>query len=226
MKKWVALVICLIFAGTGSAYNEPNNVAPSFKRHYLEIGPEIFYDKYEESGLNEKGMFYGIIFNAYDHRVVSGKWMCGFEGEFAYAQLDYDGHLQDGTPYSMSNLKDWLVDVRLLAGPDFPKTDRLYTLYFGLGYRYLSDDSSSDPAGYLRQSNYLYLPIGLKAMSCKKNGWSLGESASVTFSCLESSLVLLTATTLQTTKPQVMAFERLSVSKTKATKQTSKYSLL
>jgi hypothetical protein len=143
----------------------------------LEIGPEIFYDKYEESGLNEKGMFYGIIFNAYDHRVVSGKWMCGFEGEFAYAQLDYDGQLQDGTPYSMSNLKDWLVDVRLLAGPDFPKTDRLYTLYFGLGYRYLSDDSSSDPAGYLRQSNYLYLPIGLKAMSCKKNGWSLGGSA-------------------------------------------------
>jgi hypothetical protein len=182
MKKWVVLVVCLILAGTSSAYtDEPDGVAPSFEKHYREIGPEIFYDKYEEPGMNEKGIFYGIVFNAYDHGRINGKWMSGFECEFAYAKLDYDGALSDGTPYSVSNLKDWLVDVRFLGGADFPKADRLDTLYVGIGYRYLRDDSSFDPAGYLRRSNYLYLPIGLKAMSCKKNGWSLGGSAEFDF---------------------------------------------
>jgi len=188
MKKWIVLVISLMVTGTGSAYDEPGDGVPSFLKEYWEIGPEIFSHTYEEfSGgktlMKETGTFYGMVLNAYKHEwvrsspeepVESAKWMKGFEGEFAYGDVDYDGQLQNGTPYKMSGLEDWLIDVRGLSGPDYPKENRLYTLYFGLGYRYLRDDSSSDPAGYLRQSNYVYLPIGLKVLSYKTQGWSLG----------------------------------------------------
>ena len=154
MKKCIALIICLIFAGTVSAW---------------EIGPEVFYDKYEEfvggkTFMKETGTFYGIVLTSYS----PGNYISGFEGELAFGKLDYDGQLQDGTPYKMSDIKDLLADVRFLGGDK---------LYMGVGYRYLRDDSTSDPVGYLRHSNYLYLPLGLKLSTDTKKGWSLGGTA-------------------------------------------------
>lgn len=191
IRKKMVLLMCLVFAGAGSASDEPENETISFSRSSFEIGPEIFSHEYEEftdgeTLMKEEGTFYGIVFNHYnrpwvpespEESVTSSKWMAGFEGEFAYGQVDYDGHLQDGTPYKMSDIDDFLVNARFLRGLDFPKADMLHTLYLGIGYRYLRDDSSSDPAGYLRQSNYLYLPLGLKMESYKKNCWSLGGRA-------------------------------------------------
>jgi hypothetical protein len=167
-----------------------DNAETPFKRSSFEIGPEVFSHEYEEFMgseivMKEEGNFYGIVLNYYSHpwvpaspedSVTSSKWMRGFESEFAFGQVDYDGQLQDGTPYTISDLDDFLIDARFLAGLDFPTADRLNTPYIGIGYRYLRDDSSSDPFGYLRQSNYLYLPIGLKMDSYKKNGWSIGAS--------------------------------------------------
>ena len=113
--------------------------------------------------MKETGTFYGIVLNSDNH---------GFEGELAYGTVDYDGQLLDGTPYEMSDIKDWLVDVRFLGGD---------IVYIGVGYRYLRDDSSPDPAGYLRQSNYLYWPIGLRLKSNEKKGWTIGGSAEFDF---------------------------------------------
>lgn len=171
----------------------PDEFVPSLLKHRttFEIGPEFFYDEYKEfqggdTLMKEEGYFCGIVINSYSRPWIpesteesfgSDKWMFGIESEFAYGKLDYDGQLQDGTPYDVSNIDDFLVDARLLAGPDFLKADSLNTFYFGIGYRYLRDDSSFDSAGYLRQSNYLYLPLGLKSETLKKDSWSLGGKA-------------------------------------------------
>ena len=168
----------LMFAGISGVNDKSESALPSFKKSPFEIGPEIFYNDYREfidgdTAIKERGVFYGILFNYYNHQNTTDGWMSGFEGELAYGKLDYDGELQNGTSYSVSDIKDWLTDLRIIWGKDSTEDDKLNTLYFGLGYRYLSDDSRSDPLGYLRKSNYFYLPIGFKSEGYK-TGWSLG----------------------------------------------------
>lgn len=186
MKARLVLVMLALLTGICGVSKGSEDDVPSHLRKSWEIGAEILSHKYEEfSGgttlMEDTGILYGVVLNTYrrtwipasPHDSPEGpRWMKGFEGELAYGTVDYDGQLQNGTPYKMNDIEDWLVDIRVLAGPDYPKADRLFTPYLGLGYRHLRDDSSSDPAGYLRQSNYLYLPIGLQTVSYKTQGWS------------------------------------------------------
>lgn len=188
MKKLFALTICFVFVGVASGQDEPSRFLESLQKGTWEIGPEIYYFKYEEPGFNLEweGMFYGLA-AAYTHRdwvpasqeesAPDGKWMWRGEGRFAYGQVDYDGALNDGTPYTIDNIDDYALEFRLLLGPDFPKQTSMNTLYAGIGYRYLNDDASFDPAGYERESNYLYIPVGIKTISDLKNGWSFGATA-------------------------------------------------
>ncbi len=176
----------LVSTGMISSYDNSETALSALKKSYIEIGPEVFYHRYEEPDIEDEGEFAGIVINVYDRDWATGysgraysseKWMFGLESEFAYGRVDYDGELMDGTPYNISDIDDFLVDLRFLFGPDFPQGDRLNTIYIGFGYRFLRDDSTDDPAGYLRKSNYLYLPVGLKTESFVANGWSLGGSA-------------------------------------------------
>ena len=41
-----------------------------------------------------------------------------------------------------------------------------------IGYRYLNDDPSFDPAFYERESNYFYIPIGYEFDADQQAGWS------------------------------------------------------
>jgi len=190
MKQPMVLVIILMSAGLVSASDDANNTVLSLKASSFEIGPEIFYHRYTESGMKETGMFYGINIKAYERKWVNRppeemdkavKGMFGGELEFAYGQVDYDGHLldEDSTPYTVDGIDDFLVDARYLIGRDFTPGNILETLYSGIGYRFLQDDSSFDPSGYLRKSNYLYIPLGLKIERGQKNGWSLGGNLEI-----------------------------------------------
>lgn len=57
-------------------------------RRTWEVGHEISYIQYEEPGVKEKGMMYGIVgsYVSYHNYI-----MLKAEGKFAYGQLDYDG---------------------------------------------------------------------------------------------------------------------------------------
>jgi hypothetical protein len=219
MRKYLMLLMCMVFAGISIADNNdsntpvnndgnkpknidgnipknnegniPENNEFSFSSSYYEFGPEIFFHQYQEfmdgeNLMKEKGTLYGVAFNVYNHlwaadsKKKSGvpiKWMTGFESEFAYGKVDYDGARWDGTPLNESGLDDFLVNFRFLGGLDFPINDTLLTPYLGLAYRYLFDDSSSEPGGYLRESNYFYLPTGLKVDCYKRDSWSIGGRA-------------------------------------------------
>ena len=75
--------------------------------------------------------------------------------------------------YSDNN-DDWVFEGRFALGNDWLHRSTLHTVYAGIGYRYLNDDSSSDPSGYERESNYLYVPIGYQFDSSPTMGWSFG----------------------------------------------------
>ncbi|MBN1804228.1 MAG: LamG domain-containing protein [Sedimentisphaerales bacterium] len=160
------------------------------RRNVFYVGPELYSFKYEEPGLmEEEGMFYGVAFG-YTYRdwisetpgqVLSydKKRMARAEGRVAFGEVDYDGALQDlttgeKTPLSINGIDDLALEGRLLFGADWLGENTLKTLYAGIGYRYLNDDSSFDINGYERESNYYYVPIGFEIDTNLQAGWSWG----------------------------------------------------
>jgi hypothetical protein len=150
----------------------------------LEIGVEIYHFTYKEPGLmKDKGMMYGI-FGSYTYRgwappapETMDKWMLRAELRYAFGEVDYDGGLSDGTPYTIDNIDDYVWEVRGLCGYDFPIFKAsILTPYAGIGYRYLNDDPSFDPYGYERESNYVYSPIGLEIATNLDRGWFVGAT--------------------------------------------------
>jgi hypothetical protein len=170
MKSILVSVLCFMFIGIGSALAQTE-----LPKHSWELGSEISYIKYKEPGMmEEKGVMYGVV-GSYAYRT---KWMLKADGKFSYGKLDYRGQLQDGTPYSIDNIRDYMLEFRGVGGYDFPIfTSTIITPYAGMGYRYLNDDSSFDPAGYQRESNYLYSPVGVEVLTKLNNGWFWGITA-------------------------------------------------
>jgi hypothetical protein len=143
-----------------------------------EIGPEVSHFHYEEPGLmKEDGWLYGLT-AAYTHN--SGSALFRIEGAFSYGLVDYEGGIQDletgeVTPYTMEGNRDFLFGLRLLWGAQWTMGSDWYSQFLlGLGYRGLSDDSSDDPYGYVRQANYFYLPVGLKVNYVFADQWQIG----------------------------------------------------
>ncbi len=151
----------------------------------------MYYFKYKEPGvMKDTGMFYGLTASFTSRYWVpaspeeepwKSKWMGRAEGRFAYGQVDYDGATWGGTPLSIHNIDDFVWEIRLLMGPDFPGDTCMLTPFAGIAYRYLNNDTSSHVGGYERESNYLYLPLGLELVAQLNDGWSWGASAEFDF---------------------------------------------
>jgi hypothetical protein len=186
---------------------EPNEVPPvvptaakpktsaaieaGLQRITVDVGPELYSFKYKEPGyIEEEGIFYGVHFGYTVHDIVPAVpaesqsdrgAMYRAEGRFAFGRVDYDGALMDETPYRVNNVDDFTFEGRFLLGADILNEDTLSTLYSGIGYRYLNDDLSLDPAGYERESKYLYVPLGYQLDNSYKAGWSFGFGAEFDF---------------------------------------------
>jgi hypothetical protein len=184
MKKAAGLLLCLALVPQAIGQDVQNSLQQPIKRHSWEIGPEIFYHRYSENNIMDETGVMGGVFLAYNHRdwisttgqndELQSGWMFAAEGSYSIGQVDYDGQLQDGTPYMTDGIDNTIAELRLLIGWDSFKGTNLTTLYTGAGYRYWNDDSSFDPAGYERESNYLYLPLGGKIIGEAESGWSHG----------------------------------------------------
>ncbi len=166
MKKLLLLMICFMFMRVADSFAEPQ------KKHSWGLGVVTSYIEYEEPGvMKEDGIMCGIL-GSYTYR---DKCMLKLEGRYAYGEVDYDGQLDDGTDYTVSNIDDTLFEIRGLVGYDFLLSEiATLTPYIGMGYRYLNDALDEDIYGYQRESNYFYSPIGVEANTRLLNGWSVG----------------------------------------------------
>ena len=153
-------VIFLLSGGLGLA--EP------FRQHTFGISPEVYRAEYEEKEINVRvhGVMYGgSAFYAYHHDTENNDWMMKFEGRGAYGEVDYSSDRSG----SMDSIPDYTYEMRFLLGYDIHREDGIiYTLYAGVGYRYLNDDTSNmvtteNARGYERESNYFYSPLGIEA---------------------------------------------------------------
>jgi hypothetical protein len=173
------LVMCALMGTAAEDSSAQGKLGDWLASSHWGIAPEISWFRYEEpSHMREDGFLYGVT--ASYTRTSPAQYedrMLRIEGGFSAGEVDYDGALMDGTPYTMEGNDDIMVNARLLWGPLWQSTDWANYGYYGLGYRYLQDDSSNDPAGYRRHSNYIYLPLGLKAFRTLGGPWYLEAGA-------------------------------------------------
>jgi len=189
MVRQAVLVVCILLAGPLVAQEqETEELTESLKPPSWEIAPEISRFTYREPGvMKDEGTFYGVVGSYTRRRLQSGdpapsdidandaiSWSTfEIEGRLSFGEVDYDGAYMDGTPLRTSGTDDFLLDIRLMGGREWQPAKCPNAFYAGLGYRYLNDDSSSRPGGYLRESNYLYVPLGARADFALRDGWGL-----------------------------------------------------
>ena len=171
------LVFCALFgaAAGDSQANDASNDSRSMSR--WEIAPEVSWYRYEEPGvMTNTGVLYGVA-GAYT-RFLDPKFL-RLEGGLSVGEVEYDGSLLDGTPYTSGGNRDLLANIRILGGRLWQTGTWDTQLYLGLAYRYLNDDSTQDWAGYNRHSNYFYVPLGLKGYHDLADHWQLGLGGEV-----------------------------------------------
>ena len=140
------------------------------QKYSFSLGPEISYIKYSEPYVGEKGVLYGIAGSCAYHN----KLMAKFEGSFATGQMSYNGQTMGGTPLTISDISDYMLELRVLSSYDFVVKAVTITPDLGIGYRWLQDNTQKQAnSGYERNSNYVYLPIGVETVAKLDNGWSL-----------------------------------------------------
>ena len=125
-----------------------------------DIGLSLSAYQYQEPDIMSlQGVKMGLELNA--TKVLQNDRFIRGELRYAFGSVDYSSN---GTGSASGN-PDWYIEARGLVGKDWAIKDAVLAAYTGLGYRYLFNDgrgiTSTGYAGYRRESNYLYLPIGI-----------------------------------------------------------------
>lgn len=181
------LATCVLLAGSAGASEDSGSWEPPAPKVW-RIAPEVSHYRYKEPGLmTNEGTLYGVV-GSYALRDLRDSSPASFdpnvdgpiswstlrlEGRLGAGEVDYDGSYMDGTPLSTSGNDDLLIDVRLLWGREWRPARFFSAVQGGLGYRYLNDDSSSQPGGYERESNYLYVLLNARKDVRLARRWDL-----------------------------------------------------
>jgi hypothetical protein len=122
------------------------------------MGLSLSSYQYQEPGvMSSKGSKMGLDLRT--TKVLQNQQFIRGDLRYAFGTVDYHG---SGNAVGE---QDWYIEARGLVGKDWLINDAVFSPYTGLGYRYLFNDgrgiSSTGYAGYRRESNYFYLPVGI-----------------------------------------------------------------
>jgi len=159
MNKTILLAAIAAAAAQSAAAQVETSGDPRLTRRGWEVGVQGAGYHYEEPDFAKLTGNRGGVIGAYTF-TDARRWFSRIDGRVSYGRLKYDG---SGT---MSDVPDWIGEIRVVAGRDFLFGGSLaLSPYVGLGYRSLYDDprgySSTGAAGYRRYSYYTYAPVGL-----------------------------------------------------------------
>ncbi len=172
MMNVLQMLVVGVLLGAGAGPQANGNIEERLTGPQWEVAPEVSYYRYAEPGtMKIDGLLYGVAASWTQYRPHG---LFRVDGEFAVGKVDYEGSLMDGTPYTMEGDTDFLLNLRLLWGWSPPAEGWDNLIYAGAGYRGLNDYALQDPAGYDRQSNYFYVPLGLKMYHALAGRWQLG----------------------------------------------------
>ena len=138
---------------------------PLFAQKSLEIAYETSSYTYREpdgsTPISLKGHMQGASIR-YENRVEESAFYFALDGRWMGGTTDYNGWLMTSPPteHTFNDIGDYYYEGRLHLGrvADLYETTQLW-FASGFAYRYLKDHMNKDPYGYLRESNYVYMPF-------------------------------------------------------------------
>lgn len=163
MKKIAAaLVTIVILFVTTSVRADSTSLKTQTSK---DIGLSFSSYQYQEPGIMSlQGMKMGLDMHAVKVLEERGKLILRGDLRFAFGSVDYTST----NTGSASGNPDWYIEARGLVGKDWAIKGAVISPYVGLGYRYLFNDgrglsctASTCFWGYRRESNYIYLPVGI-----------------------------------------------------------------
>ena len=140
--------------GTALARGLPLNTSSG-----AEIGVQLSHSSRKED--DQSGNFMSLKGNKVGvagsfTQALADRWYWSGDLRFAWG----DNH-QNGSSSDQGSTPETHADTRLTLGRDFPLGGQMLSSYLGLGYRTLSSDILSGSTSYERNSNYIYMPLGL-----------------------------------------------------------------
>lgn len=159
-RAWAAAIACCALTAWAQE--------PLATRGGWEAGVQLAQYRYEEPGtMWLEGPRIGLS-GAYT-AVTPRRAFARLEGRWSFGNLEYHG---SGV---LTDVPDYLVELRLLAGRDYASGSVRWSPYFGGAFRYLHNDlrgvSSTGAVGYRRESSYFYLPLGVTLRMALAGGW-------------------------------------------------------
>lgn len=160
-----------------------STIPSEYSIHKYTLGAESFSYIYKEPYLMQmKGVFYGIN-GAYSFYLGYDYFM-KLDGRFAYGKTNYFSNNTGGFATKTPNK---LFETRVLLNRNIQICDKISLIPFaGVGYRYKQDNSqgiktSTGHNGYLRKSNYYYLPVGVSMNYNLPHGWNVNTTVEYDF---------------------------------------------
>ena len=129
----------------------------------FELAYEVSNYTYREPDgdlpISLKGYLQGASLR-YENRVEGSPYYFAVDGRWMGGTTDYDGWLMNGTKHDTEDIGDYYYEAALHMGRAADLSSQLQLFWTcGFGYRYLKDHMNKDPYGYLRESNYVYMPF-------------------------------------------------------------------
>lgn len=152
MKKYT-LLFCFILTFTATWAQS------SFETAY-EFSGYSYKEPDGDMPIELSGRMQGVS-AVFTHRMQENNMFWKADFRYMAGQTDYDGWLMTTPPtkYTYDNIGDYYWETRLHAGTINSLSEQ-WQLWssVGLGYRFLKDHMNKSPSGYLRKSQYLYVP--------------------------------------------------------------------
>ena len=163
----------LLLASSCAALAQAAESNPLATRPGWELGGQVAHYQYLEPDFAKlSGNRAGIV--AAGTAVSAAGVFSRFDFRGSYGRLKYEG---SGTN---DRVPDWILEARVVAGLDWVGRSVSLSPYLGVGYRYLYNDlrgyTSTGAAGYRRESNYIYAPVGLTARFHLGDRWILAPT--------------------------------------------------
>lgn len=174
MKKIMIIVGLLLVCGVSFAQD---------KLHNLQVAYEVSNYKYREPGhMYLRAQPKQGISVLYTRRsVLSGdvsetdKSFASLEFRYMTGDVDYHGGYINGPALTIYNVTDYYFEGVLRLGAVYGLNENWeFWPYLGIGWRQLRNHlEEGGDGGYLRESTYWYLPLGLNVRFHTENGWNL-----------------------------------------------------
>lgn len=156
--------------------------------HSLKLGFEGGYYDYAESTVQKPKFMEneGGLYGAFGEYKLHVNDMHAFLPDALMLESNIKGgtvdYTSDGTG-SRDGDGQFLAEARVLLGKEFQATYAMkLTPFLGFGYRYLNDENSkkrtsTGHSDYERESNYWYVPVGVKMNTEINQDWNLDVAA-------------------------------------------------